>query len=80
MAKNTSVMLGDYFETFINQKVQSGKYGSASEVIRTALRLLETEEEKLQQLRMALENGEKSKMIKHFNAKEHLQKLHSKHL
>jgi antitoxin ParD1/3/4 len=80
MAKNTSVMLGDYFETFIKSKVESGRYGSASEVVRTALRLLESEEEKLKEIRTALKEGEKSKMISNFNAKDHLQKLHRKHL
>jgi antitoxin ParD1/3/4 len=46
MAKNISVLLGDHFEKFINKEVSSGRYGSASEVVRTALRILESEEEK----------------------------------
>ena len=44
MAKNTSILLGDYFENFINYQVQSGKFSSASEVVRAAMRLLEREE------------------------------------
>jgi len=44
MARNTSILLGEHFEEFISAKVSSGKYNSASEVIRTALRLLEAEE------------------------------------
>ena len=46
MAKNTSILLGNHFENFINEEIASGRFSSASEVIRTALRLLELEEEK----------------------------------
>ena len=44
--KNTSVSLGPHFEGFINSKIAEGRYSSASEVIRSALRLLEDEEKK----------------------------------
>ena len=44
MAKNTSILLGEYFENFFNEKISTGKFLSVSEVIRTALRLLEHEE------------------------------------
>jgi len=80
MGKNTSISLGDHFESFINQEISSGRYNSVSEVIRTALRLLETEEHKTKRLRKALESGENSKIIENFNSKEHLQDLHRKHL
>jgi antitoxin ParD1/3/4 len=46
MAKNTSILLGDYFDKFINSQVNSGRYSSASEVIRAALRMFEKEENK----------------------------------
>jgi len=75
MAHNTSVLLGDHFEQFISNEVATGKYNSASEVIRTALRLLETEEQKKQLLNEALLTGEKSGFEKNFDHKAYLKKL-----
>ena len=65
MAKNTSVSLGDHFEEFIAEQVDSGRYGSASEVVRAGLRLLETNESKLEVLRNALIAGERSGRAKY---------------
>nr|NQU89959.1 type II toxin-antitoxin system ParD family antitoxin [Bacteroidota bacterium] len=78
MGKNTSILLGTHFENFINSAISSGRYNSASEVIQTALRLLETEEQKTIELRKALELGENSKIIEDFNPQNHLQELHRK--
>ena len=79
MGKNTSISLGDYFENFINSEIKSGRYGSVSEVIRTALRLLENEERKLNELRNVLIAGEQSGFVEDFDPKEHLKALHQKH-
>ena len=54
MARNTSVTIGNHFETLINQQVKEGRYNSASEVVRAGLRLLEAQEAQIQQLRAAL--------------------------
>lgn len=80
MAKNTSILLGEYFENFISEKVKSGRFTSASEVVRTALRLFEQEENKSKMLVKELKLGEKSNMIKNFDRDEALSRLHSKHL
>ena len=80
MGKNTSILLGDYFENYVNEKIASGKYASVSEVIRSALRLLESEENKTKTLVNELKIGEKSGIVKNFDRNENLKKLHAKHL
>jgi antitoxin ParD1/3/4 len=60
MPKNTSVSLGDHFTAFIEAQVGQGRYGSASDVVRAGLRLLEEREARLTALRSALDEGEQS--------------------
>ncbi len=60
MAKNTSMSLGDHFTSFIHTQVQNGRYGSASDVVRAGLRLLEEHEAKVKALQDALIAGEQS--------------------
>ena len=58
MARNTSVSLGDHFANFIDAQVRTGRYGSASDVVRAGLRLLEEHETKVRALQDALAAGE----------------------
>lgn len=60
MTRNTSVSLGDHFTTFIDTQVQAGRYGSASDVVRAGLRLLQEHEAKVKALESALIEGEES--------------------
>ena len=58
MPRNTSMSLGDHFASFIDSQVQAGRYGSASDVVRAGLRLLEEHEAKVKALQDALIEGE----------------------
>lgn len=79
MAKNTSVLLGDYFENFIITQVKSGRFSSASEVVRAALRLFEQEENQKGELIKELIKGEKSGFVTKFDRKKFIKNLHKKH-
>jgi len=55
---NTSLTLGEHWETFIKNEVASGRYTSVSEVVRDALRGLEERKSRLDALRTHLRQGE----------------------
>jgi antitoxin ParD1/3/4 len=78
MGRNTSVSLGDYFESFVDSKVSEGRFSSASEVIRAGLRLLEEEENKLAALKHAIQEGIESGIVKDFDPQKHLESLKEK--
>lgn len=60
MPKSTSITIGTHLEDFIANQIQKGRYGSVSEAIRAALRLLEEHETRLETLRRSLQEGEES--------------------
>lgn len=60
----SSYAIGKHFENFIRQQIESGRYSSASEIIRDALRLLEERKElkeiQIRSLRQQLQEGRES--------------------
>ena len=52
-----NVSLTPELEQYIRTKVDSGRYLSASEVVREALRLLEQKEKQLEDLRVEIQKG-----------------------
>ena len=60
----SSYAIGDHFEQFIRKQVEVGRYASASEVVREALRVLEGRERlreiELEEYRAKIREGLKS--------------------
>lgn len=75
MGRNTSVSLGDYFESFVDNSISEGRFKNASEVIRAGLRLLEEEESKIIALKKVINEGIESGIAENFDPKKHLESL-----
>ena len=73
--KNTSVALGPHFDNFIQVSIEEGRYGSASEMVRAGLRLLEEEELRVNALRRAIDDGLNSGIATNFDPVAHLARL-----
>lgn len=73
--KTTSVALGPHFEDFIQASILSGRYNNASEVIRSGLRLLEDNEQKIAALRSAIEEGISSGIVEDFDSQDFLRQM-----
>lgn len=78
MPKNTSILLGDHFNEFIKEQISSGRFNSASEVVRSALRMFEEEEIKKKELIKELIKGEQSGFSDGFDKNKFLQNMHIK--
>ncbi len=78
MGKNTSISLGNHFETFVDYNITKGRFKNASEVIRAGLRLLEEEEDRVLALKNAIQEGLESRRSLNFDPKKHLEILKAK--
>ena len=78
MRRNTSVALGQHFVSFIDAQVQGGRYGSASDVVRAGLRLLEEHEAKVKALQDALNDGLQSGEPRSFDSDAFLSRMRTK--
>jgi antitoxin ParD1/3/4 len=79
MKKNTSISLGQHFDEFLRKEVNSGRYKTASEVVRDGLRMLEVKREREEALREAIEEGRKSGYIENFDMDAFLLELEKKY-
>ena len=55
--KNTSIALGEHFDKYIAEQLASGRYRTASELIRESLRMHQERELKIAAMRAAIEEG-----------------------
>lgn len=78
MSRNTSISIGEYFDSFIQNKISEGRFKNASEVVRAGLRLLEEEENRIIALRAAIREGIESGIAEDFNPETHLNDLKAK--
>ncbi len=79
MARNTSISLGDHFADFVDQQVESGRYGSASDVVHAGLQMLEAHEVRVKALQDALIAGEQSGEPRPFDNEAFLRRMRQKH-
>lgn len=75
----TSLSLGEHWEGFIKNEIAGGRYGSASEVVRDALRHMEDRKSKLEALRIHLAEGAaqagKGQFVKDYSIEKVIEKL-----
>ena len=78
---NTSLTLGTHWEDFIKSEIETGRYGSASEVVRDALRQMEERKEKLTALQNFLAEGaaqaERGEYVENFSIDDLIAELDS---
>ena len=79
MSRNTSIALGQHFASFIDAQVQGGRYGTASDVVRAGLRLLEEHEAKVKALQDALLAGIQSGEPRPFDFEEFKTRKRAEH-
>ncbi len=71
-SKNTSIALGAPFTDFARRKVESGEFGSTSEVVREAMRRYVAEQTEIDAIRQALIEAENSGPTEPWNLEEFL--------
>ena len=74
-AKTTSVALGEKLIAYTRRKVESGEFGSTSEVIRDALRRAQERDLRIEALEQAIKEGIESGPAEPFDFDEFLEEM-----
>lgn len=77
-SKNTSIALGAPFQEFARRKVESGEFGSTSEVVREAMRRFMRDDARREALDRALQEGLDSGPAEPFDFDEFLAEMHAR--
>lgn len=77
--KTTSIALGPELADYARKKVESGEFGSTSEVIRDALRRVQERDLRVEHLRERLREAEASGAPEPFDLDEFLKDMHARH-
>ncbi|MBB6508763.1 antitoxin ParD1/3/4 [Rhizobium soli] len=81
MGELRSIRVDEKLAAFVEKQVEDGRYGSASEVIEDALRMLqESDAASLEAIRAAIQEGEDSGEPEPFDSDEFLEEMHRKHV
>lgn len=81
MGELRSIRVDEKLAAFVEKQVEDGRYGSASEVIEDALRMLqESDAASLEAIRAAIQEGEDSGEPQPFDFDEFLKEMHRKHV
>jgi antitoxin ParD1/3/4 len=65
--KNTSITLSQHWQDFVAAQVATGRYASASEVVREGLRLQEDRQRRIDRLNALIDEGLASDLIEDFD-------------
>jgi len=79
MSTALSVSIGQHFTRFVDVQVKDGRYGTASDVVRAGLRLLEERETRVKALQEALKAGLQSGEPRSFDSGAFLSRMHARH-
>lgn len=76
MNKHSQIALDQHSADFIEQQVEEGNFSSPDDVVRAGLQLLEERQQKIEQLRAAIIEGEESGPSQPFDFDEFIARKH----
>ena len=76
MNKHAPIQLDEQFAEYVEGQVSAGNYESPSDVVAAALRLYKENEDRIEALKAALDEGEASGIAEEFDLKSFLARMH----